>query len=240
MKQTTLLTLWVLIIGCFACSPVYEPQFQNPNGIGNTTTTSPSPKPVAQFTFNTTAPLKVIFKNASTSATRYEWSFGDGSTSSEESPTHKYAQKGVYKVKLRATGKSGSDTYETNVTVENPTRIYFDGVTYEKLSVQNEYIKFKLIDDDIFTTVWYHSGYTLLSSANLPHRCILNEPILMDGLYEDDYYVINVYYSTSKSGDGSKLAGFRFDTSELYDGYPETLSWKENNGNKISCHFSYK
>jgi PKD repeat protein len=154
MKQTTLLTLWVLIIGCVACSPVYEPQFQNPNGIGNTTTTSPSPKPVAQFTFNTTAPLKVIFKNASTSATRYEWSFGDGSTSSEESPTHKYAQKGVYKVKLRATGKAGSDTYETNVTVENPTRIYFDGVTYEKLSVQNEYIKFKLIDDDIFTTVW--------------------------------------------------------------------------------------
>jgi len=237
MKHFTFFALMVVVIGLFSCESGNYPYVSPP---GNNNTTPTTPKPVAHFTHITRAPLTACFTNESTDATRYHWDFGDGTTSTVKDPIHKYKKKGVYRVKLRATGPTGSAVSESNVTVENPTRIYFAGVTYEKLSVENEYIKFKLVDDDIFTTTWCHSAYELISSANLPNDFILQEPVLMNGLYEDDYYVINIYYSKNTSGDGTKLAGFKFYTSEIYDGYPEKLSWSENKGNKISCHFTYK
>ncbi|MBQ9339106.1 MAG: PKD domain-containing protein [Paludibacteraceae bacterium] len=52
--------------------------------------------PQASFTYTTTHPLKVILKNTSTNAISYEWDFGDGSTSTEKNPTHRYNGIGVY------------------------------------------------------------------------------------------------------------------------------------------------
>ena len=37
----------------------------------------------------------------------YEWNFGDGSTSTDSSPTHKYSQTGIYTVSLKVTLKNG-------------------------------------------------------------------------------------------------------------------------------------
>ena len=45
----------------------------------------------------------------------YHWDFGDGSTSSEQNPTHVYQQKGSYDVKFTVTDGAGrTDTYEIN------------------------------------------------------------------------------------------------------------------------------
>ena len=44
--------------------------------------------------------LVYTFPNNSLYATYYEWDFGDGNTSTEESPTHTYSQSGSYTVKL--------------------------------------------------------------------------------------------------------------------------------------------
>jgi PKD repeat protein len=57
------------------------------------------------------APLSVAFSNTSTGATTYLWSFGDGKTSTQVSPTHVYTQPGTYSVSLTATGPGGSDTH---------------------------------------------------------------------------------------------------------------------------------
>lgn len=51
--------------------------------------------------------LSYTFTNSSTNATSYEWDFGDGSTSTEESPTHVYATHKIYTVKLTAKNESG-------------------------------------------------------------------------------------------------------------------------------------
>ncbi len=54
--------------------------------------------------------LEYTFDNSSTGAVTYEWDFGDGNTSTEESPTHVYAVAGMYPVTLLATNASGLST----------------------------------------------------------------------------------------------------------------------------------
>lgn len=69
----------------------------------------PAPKPVSSFTA-TVDGLKVTFNNTSKYATSTSWNFGDGNTSSETSPTHTYANAGVYDVVLTSTNAAGSTT----------------------------------------------------------------------------------------------------------------------------------
>ncbi len=53
---------------------------------------------------NCTANCTVNFTNASENATAYDWDFGDETThSTEEDPSHTYAQSGTYNVTLRTT-----------------------------------------------------------------------------------------------------------------------------------------
>jgi PKD repeat protein len=57
------------------------------------------------------APLTVAFTNTSCgNYTESLWGFGDGVTSTLESPTHTYTAAGVYTVTLAVSGAGGSDT----------------------------------------------------------------------------------------------------------------------------------
>ncbi len=64
-------------------------------------------KPVAVFTYSgvPTAPSDIQFNNTSEKAERYEWDFGDGTTSEEKNPVHRYLSSGNYTVKLKAINK---------------------------------------------------------------------------------------------------------------------------------------
>lgn len=75
----------------------------------------PAVTPVADFTATTpisgAAPLTVQFSNLSTNTpTAYEWTFGDGTTSTLKNPSKTYANAGSYTVTLKATNAAGSDT----------------------------------------------------------------------------------------------------------------------------------
>lgn len=79
---------------------------------------------VADFTgtpLNGNVPMLVTFTNNSTNADSYEWSFGDGSTSTLENPTHTYNSVGVYTVYLIAKlGTISNSKVRTNyITVGN-------------------------------------------------------------------------------------------------------------------------
>lgn len=70
--------------------------------------------PAADFTFSPasgTTPLDVSFENTSTGTiTSQEWDFGDGNTSTEESPRHTYTESGLFTIKLTVTGPGGTST----------------------------------------------------------------------------------------------------------------------------------
>jgi PKD repeat protein len=76
----------------------------------------PSPKPIAGFTAVVDA-LSISFTNTSKYAASYSWDFGDGATSSQESPSHTYGAPGIYKVKLTATNTAGTGTSEQEFTL---------------------------------------------------------------------------------------------------------------------------
>lgn len=69
--------------------------------------------PIADFSASVvtgSAPLIVIFSDTSINdPATWLWDFGDGTTSTQQNPTHTYEQDGTYTVSLTATNASGSD-----------------------------------------------------------------------------------------------------------------------------------
>lgn len=81
-----------------------------------------SVKPTAGFTATSvsgcTAPVTASFTNTSTGATTYDWTFGDGGTSTATNPTHTYTATGTYTVRLIATNSFGcKDTFTSTSLV---------------------------------------------------------------------------------------------------------------------------
>ena len=72
--------------------------------------------PIADFSSVTTG-LTVVFTNLSTDGAAYNWSFGDGGTSTTANPSHTYAVEGAYTVTLTVTNGCGSDFYSFVIEV---------------------------------------------------------------------------------------------------------------------------
>lgn len=66
-------------------------------------------------------PAVIAFTNQSVNANIFQWNFGDGSTSTEENPTHVFSSAGSYNVILTATNSgSGVSDQTTSVVVVFP------------------------------------------------------------------------------------------------------------------------
>ena len=74
--------------------------------------------------------LEYTFTNTSTDGETYAWDFGDGNTSTDESPTHVYATPDVYTVTLEVTNAAGlSATLEKPVDIQAPVTAEFTFAT---------------------------------------------------------------------------------------------------------------
>lgn len=110
----------------------------------------PLPVPVAAFTpSKTTATVgeAITFTNESTDATSYTWSFGDGTTSTDEAPSKTYTAAGTFKVTLVATGAGGTNSKDQNITVVVGAEVYFIDYTDAKIA------KFALSNPATVTTI---------------------------------------------------------------------------------------
>ncbi len=118
-----------------------------------------------------------LYDPAGQSFVRYEWSFGDGTTSTDYSAQHKYANPGTYTVTFTATtedGRSGSSTQ--TVSVSPPPPLYLDifysplqPTTYETVVFQGS------VYDPAYQTItslaWnFGDGAVATGSFNPQHR----------------------------------------------------------------------
>ena len=82
--------------------------------------------PLAAFTPEVVGDT-VFFSNSSLNALNYTWSFGDGTTSTDEEPFHVYTESGEYQVILTATNECTSTNFIQNVSI-----FITDTETFEK------------------------------------------------------------------------------------------------------------
>ncbi len=81
---------------------------------------STQPQSQAEFTASATEVAigeTIQFTNNSQNATAYKWSFGDGTTSTQVSPTKSYTTSNVFLVSLVSTGSGGSTISNMEITV---------------------------------------------------------------------------------------------------------------------------
>jgi PKD repeat protein len=90
---------------------------------GAVPTPTPQPTPTglsANFTFAPTAPITgqtVQFTDASSLASTWQWTFGDGQGSATRNPLHTYTTRGTYTVTLRVSNGVGSSQTSKTITV---------------------------------------------------------------------------------------------------------------------------
>jgi PKD repeat protein len=109
----------------YTTAGTYTVKLSASNGSGSDTKTradyitvdpssTPPTAPTADFSASPTsgtAPLTVAFSDSSMgNPTGWSWDFGDGSSSTEQSPSHTYTAAGTYSVSLTASNDVGSDT----------------------------------------------------------------------------------------------------------------------------------
>jgi len=123
--------------------------------------------PKALFTAekqSTHAPATVNFKNQSTKADKYLWEFGDGKTSDEMNPEHRYTLSGNYKVTLNAFKGKKQNMYAQEILLDPPHQCLVEMNTtlgtmiiqlYDETPLHRDNF-IKLIESGFYENVLFH------------------------------------------------------------------------------------
>lgn len=85
----------------------------------NSDDAAPEEPPRAIFSFSVTNNTTVTFSNFSVGGNSYLWDFGDGSTSTDENPTHVYTTDGTFTIKLTVVNTGGSAETTRNIVIDS-------------------------------------------------------------------------------------------------------------------------
>ena len=118
--------------------------------------------PTADFSWSQAAgTLTVNFTDASTGApTGWSWSFGDGSTSTVQNPTHPYAGPGTYTVSLTVTSAFGADTetHQVNVAPASSSGNLLENAGFEEADGSNRPLAWKTSNKFTRSSEAFHGG----------------------------------------------------------------------------------
>jgi len=123
-------------------------------------------KPQADIFYTTSLDgYTVTFTNQTTGAASYKWDFGDGSTSTEESPAHTYAGKGKYVPTLYATTAGGiTDEGSTVIHISKSSAVKLDDNSLSDWDTVTHNVVVSGVDGGIFRKAKfdYSSTYVYL------------------------------------------------------------------------------
>jgi PKD repeat protein len=133
-KEIILEPVWAFDGNTTSGSPeeflVYARQFASFNTTPALTTNAVSGKSV-----QTTTSQTVSFVDTSEAhPTKWLWDFGDGTTSTEQNPTHTYKSAGTYNVTLTVWNDLGSDTLTRQYTVRGASAVTTEASSTETIS----------------------------------------------------------------------------------------------------------
>lgn len=199
---------------------------------------------VADFTVATTeveAGDSVYFTNTSQYASYYQWDFGDGGLSFEESPAYVYSGSGSFEVQLIAIGTDGgADTASVTINVTNPNYSIYEGIGIEGVSLYTSWgdVSSTLGTDTIYQRsylsdydYYYHLVYyydeglafvfyntaTKLGTSDVAYVIIVVAPYTGVtasgiGIGSDMDLVVDAYGSPEDTYEGSGYWGYWYDS----------------------------
>ncbi len=111
--------------------------------------------------------LEYTFNNSSTNAVSYLWDFGDGNTSTEESPIHVYATPDTYTVTLTATSAEGTTAaLSRNIDIQAPVTAAF---TFEVDPMDYRTYSFMDASQDAVMLLWEFGDGFQFTGMNPSH-----------------------------------------------------------------------
>ncbi len=177
--------------------------------------------PVATFTVSPGNELSIpnysfAFKDISTNAVSWEWTFGDGSGSTLQNPNHTYANEGTYNVTLKVLNKEGcsSSTFQSVRIIGVPGYLNIPN-SFMPASAKNEIKVFKAKGRGIKEwqmSVFNKWGQLLWETTKLEDGAPLEG---WDGTYKGQEQPQGVYYwkVDIKFINGSDWKGMTYDSS---------------------------
>ena len=190
--------------------------------------------PSAGFTFNVVDSI-ATFSNNSTDAVSIEWTFGDGSSSTETNPVHVYAVDDAYTVTLTATNECGPATASQILVVATETPVAAFTAPNTKGCPPFEVSFENLSSANAFSLEWFFPGGQPESSNEEMPFVTYSEP----GTYDVSLVASNAIGSDTFSlADFIEVtefptAGFDFEIDELFANFTETTS------NASSFHWNF-
>lgn len=204
MKKHVFLFAATAALLCLSCTSKIEDEINDRQQEINSTK--------VDFSYSVSDLTVTLTAECDAKVSRFVWFVDDEGIveTSKKSYTYTFPKSGTYKVTLRGlwttNGKSYDKDVSKDITVQespkNYTKIFIYGIKYIAVDVAYDYYKAKLVDDDVFTTTWWHTNFTdiFLYSDKLPYTYTFNAPVEMSGLNEDNYYTLYVYHSTWYDG----------------------------------------
>jgi gliding motility-associated-like protein len=136
--------------------------------------------PIAKFdtSFLCNVPMTRNFIDSSVGAKTWQWSFGDGGTSTQKNPSHTYAGSGTYSVKLLVSNGACTHEIKKDVVVvkEHATLQLSD--TVGCLGARIIFTAANINQSNISLYAWYFNGLTEapIITGNSPIAWTFNEP----------------------------------------------------------------
>ena len=206
------------------------------------------PNPTAAFEIEGLACINETFRliNNSTGATSYRWDFGDGSTSTEESPAHSYTNQNTYTLSLTSISEFGCETtVSRDLYITTPPIAAFDltdneGCAPFEVEVTNrssgdEITQFWLIGQDTVFGDQLENVFLDSITQDSTFEIILSVQNLC-GVRTDSKEVLVHPYPIVDFGisqdEGCSPSLVMFSNTTL--GNPDVFSWDMGNGNRYS------